>query len=137
MQRIAGLAIYGSSKGGERSQVGAYVERTVSSNRQVRGSLCEVKKGGTPYQVYPVVNMSRLKLVRIFPDRSIERLRVNEADRVDLYEDLLPEDSRVSGSAEDEFEVEKITDVRSKGLARSDRVHRRFKVYWKGYGDPS
>ena len=39
--------------------------------------------------------------------------------------------------AEDEFEVEKITDVRSGRRTRYGRVHRQFKVYWRGYGDPS
>ena len=39
--------------------------------------------------------------------------------------------------AEEEFEVNRITDVRSGRRTRYDRVHRKFKVYWNGYGDPS
>ena len=44
----------------------------------------------TPYQVFLVVYMSKLKVVRLFPDRPMERLRVSEADRVDFDESLLP-----------------------------------------------
>ena len=35
---------------------------------------------GTPYQGFPVVNVAKLKLVRMFPDQPMERLIVNEAD---------------------------------------------------------
>ena len=37
----------------------------------------------------------------------------------------------------EEFEVEKIADVRSGRNTRFRRVHRQFLVYWKGYTDPS
>ena len=47
---------------------------------------------GTPYQVSPVVYVLKLKLIRLFPDRLMERLKVTEADRVDFDEDLLLED---------------------------------------------
>ena len=43
MQRIAGPAIFRSLEGGIRSQVGAYVARIVSGDRQVRRSHCEVR----------------------------------------------------------------------------------------------
>ena len=66
----------------------------------------------------------------------MERLRVSEADRVDFDEALLLEDSWVGDLAEDEFEVEKITDMRSGRWTRYGRVHREIKVHWKGYGDP-
>ena len=75
-------------------------------------SRCAVKIAVTPYQVFRVVHVSKLKLVKKFPGRPMERLRVNDADRVDFDEALLPEDSWVGDLAEDEFEVEKITDVR-------------------------
>ena len=60
---------------------------------------------GTSYQIFPVVHVSKLKLVRLFPDRPMERLRVSEVDRVDFDEAILPEDSWVGDLAEDEFEV--------------------------------
>ena len=96
-----------------------------------------LKIARTPYQVFPVVHVSKLKLVRLFPDRPMERLRVSEADRVDFDEDVLPEHSWVGDLAEDEFEVMGITDMRSGRRTRYGRVHRQFKVYWKGHGDPS
>ena len=67
---------------------------------------------GTPYQVFPVVHVSKLKLVRLFTDRPLERLRLSEEDQVDFDEALLPEDSWVSDLAEDELEVERITGMR-------------------------
>ena len=39
--------------------------------------------------------------------------------------------------AEDELEVERITDIRSGRRTRYGRVHRQFEVHWKIYGDPS
>ena len=44
-------------------------------------------------------------------------------------EALLPEDSWLSDLAEDEFEVERITDMRSGRRTRTGRVHGQFKVY--------
>ena len=38
---------------------------------------------------------------------------------------------------EDELEVARIADMRSGRRTRYDRVHKEFKVYRKGYGDPS
>ena len=68
---------------------------------------------GTPYQVFFLVHVLKLKLVRVFPGRTIERPRVKEADRVDFDEALLPEDSWVGDLTEDKFEVERITSMRS------------------------
>ena len=90
----------------------------------------------TPYKVFSVVYVSKLKLVRKFPDRYMERLRVSEAVRVDFDEARLPEGSWV-GDLKDEFEVDRITDMRSGRRTRYGRMHRQFNVYWKGYGDPS
>ena len=48
---------------------------------------------GTPYRLFPVVHVSKLKPVRVFPERPANLLNVEEADRVDFDEALLPEDS--------------------------------------------
>ena len=82
---------------------------------------------GTPYQVFLVVHVSELKVVRKFPDRLMERMRVNEADRVDFDEARLPKDSWVGDLAEDEFKVKIITDMRSGRRTHCCRVHRRIK----------
>ncbi|OWY98695.1 reverse transcriptase [Phytophthora megakarya] len=50
---------------------------------------------GTGYQIFPVVHLSKLKLVKDFPDRPRVELTVDEADRLDFDEILLPEDSSV------------------------------------------
>ena len=39
--------------------------------------------------------------------------------------------------AEDELELERITDMLSGRRARYGRVHRQFKFHWKGFGEPS
>ena len=39
---------------------------------------------GTPYRLIPLVHISKLKLVRDFPDRPVARLEVEETERVDL-----------------------------------------------------
>ena len=92
---------------------------------------------GTPYRLFPVVHVSKLKSVRVFTERPANLLNVEEADRVDFDEALLPEDSWEGDLKEGEFEVEKIIDVRSGRKTRYGRVHRQFLVHWKGYSDPS
>ncbi|GMF29743.1 unnamed protein product [Phytophthora lilii] len=81
--------------------------------------------------------ISKLKLVRRFPDRSTLALTVDEGERLDFDEVLLPEDSWETELGEDEYEVERIADVRSGWRTRYGRVHREFLVYWKGYAEPS
>lgn len=48
---------------------------------------------GTPYGLFPVVHISKLKQVRNFHDRPTNTLRMPEEDRVDFDEAILPEDS--------------------------------------------
>ena len=52
-----------------------------------------------------MVHVSKLKLVRHFPYRLRERLRLSEVDRVEFDEALLPEDNWIGDLAEDESEV--------------------------------
>lgn len=91
---------------------------------------------GTPYRLFPVVHMSKLKPVKLFPDRPKVQLMVGESDRFDFDEALLPEDSWLGELEEGEFEVEKIVDMRSGRRTRYGRIHRQFKVCWKGHPDP-
>ncbi|OWZ09562.1 hypothetical protein PHMEG_00017717 [Phytophthora megakarya] len=95
-----------------------------------------VETSGTEYRIFPVVHLSKLKLVRA-TDRPTCTLLVEEGDRVDFDEDLLPEDSWETPLGEGEFEVERIADVRSGHRTRYGRVHREFKVFWKGYREPT
>ncbi|OWY90398.1 hypothetical protein PHMEG_00041486 [Phytophthora megakarya] len=96
-----------------------------------------VETSGTEYRIFPVVHLSKLKRVRAFPDRPTCTLLVEEEDRVDFDEALLPEDSWETPLGEDEFEVERITYVRSGRRTLYGRVHREFQVFWKGYPEPT
>ena len=92
---------------------------------------------GTDYRIYPLVHISKLKLVRSYPDRPSTVLVVDETDRVDFDEGLLPEDSWVAELEKDEHEVEKILDTRTGRKTRYGRIQREYLVQWKGYDDPS
>jgi len=50
-------------------------------------------KSQVPYRLFPVVHVSKLKRVKVFPDRPTNRLTLDEAYRIDFDEALLPEDS--------------------------------------------
>ena len=91
----------------------------------------------TPYRLLPLVHISKLKRVKTFPDRPKNLLNVEEVDRLDFDESLLPEDSWERTLDIDEFEVEKILDVRSGRRTRFGRVQRQYLVQWKGSVDPT
>ncbi|OWZ07770.1 reverse transcriptase [Phytophthora megakarya] len=61
---------------------------------------------GSAYSIFPVVHVSKIKLVKAFPDRPIAWLDGSEEDRVDFDEALLPEDSWIQTRDPDEYEVE-------------------------------
>ena len=48
---------------------------------------------GTSYRLFLLVHISKLKRVKIFLDRPRNQLNVEEADRLDFDESMLPEDS--------------------------------------------
>ncbi|POM68912.1 Reverse transcriptase [Phytophthora palmivora] len=92
---------------------------------------------GTEYRLFPVVHVSKIKPVRQFPDRPKTRLTIQDQDRFDFDEALLPEDSWVRDLDIDECEVEKIVDMRSGRRTRYGRTLREFLVHWKGYDEPT
>ncbi|OWZ14595.1 hypothetical protein PHMEG_00011905 [Phytophthora megakarya] len=92
---------------------------------------------GTGYQIFPVVHISKLKLVKDFQDRPRVELTVSESDRLDFDEILLPEDSWVPDLGAGEYEVERISDVRSGKKTRFGRIYREFLVHWAGYDEPT
>jgi hypothetical protein len=92
---------------------------------------------GSEYSIFPIVHLSKLKLVRSFPDRPKVQLVDPEVDRFDFDEAILPEDSWETALDDDEYEVERIADVRSGRRTRYGRVHREFLVHWKGYDEPT
>ncbi|POM68575.1 LOW QUALITY PROTEIN: Reverse transcriptase [Phytophthora palmivora] len=92
---------------------------------------------GTEYRLFPVVHVSKIKPVRQFPDRPKTRLTIQDQDRYDFDEALLPEDSWIRDLDADEYEVEKIVDMRSGKRTRYGRTLREFLVHWKGYDEPT
>ena len=92
---------------------------------------------GTPSRLLPLVHIYKLKRVKIFSDRPRNQLNVEEADRLDYDEAMLPEDSWERTLDEDEFEVETIMDVRSGKKACLGIIYRQYFVRWKGSGDPT
>ncbi|KAE8961748.1 hypothetical protein PF011_g29632 [Phytophthora fragariae] len=96
-----------------------------------------LETAGTDYRLFPVVHVSKLKAVRVFPDRPAMILTTGGEDRFDFDEALLPEDSWDQGLEEDEYEVERISDVRTGRRTRYDRALREFQVYWRSYDDPT
>jgi hypothetical protein len=103
----------------------------------INGYAARLEIAGSEYHIFPVVHVSKLKLVRMFPDRPDVATTIGESDRVDFDEALLPEDSWEGPLGEGEFEVERIADVRTGRRTRYGRVHRDFLVHWKGYTDPT
>jgi len=96
-----------------------------------------LETAGTDYRLFPVVYVSRIKPVKTFRDRPTVPLAVDEADRLDFDEALLPEDSWDRALVEGEYEVEGISDVRTGRRTRYNRMLCEFKVHWRGYEDPT
>ncbi|ETL24393.1 hypothetical protein L916_21593 [Phytophthora nicotianae] len=96
-----------------------------------------LETAGTEYQLFPIVHVSKLKLVKSYPERPTSTPTNREADRVDFDEGLLPEDSWERELEEDEYEVERIADVRSSKKTRYGLTRREYLVFWKGYDEPS
>ena len=90
---------------------------------------------GTPYRLFQVVHISKLKKVKTYPDRPTNALRVTEADQVLFDEAILPEYIWKDDLEDNEYEVERIADVRSGRKTRFGRIHRQLLVYWKGCSD--
>ncbi|KAE8888448.1 hypothetical protein PF005_g20774 [Phytophthora fragariae] len=96
-----------------------------------------LETAGTDYRLFPVVHVSKLKPVRMFPDRPTVTLTAGNEDRLDFDEALLPEDSWDQELEEGEYEVERIGDMRTGRRTRYGRTLREFQVCWRGYDDPT
>ena len=88
---------------------------------------------GTDYRIFPFVHLSKLRLVRQYPDRPDTVLVVDETDRVDFDKALLPEESWVVDLEDDEYEVEKILDRRIRRKIWYGRIQCEYLVQWKVY----
>ncbi|GMF38633.1 unnamed protein product [Phytophthora fragariaefolia] len=101
----------------------------------VADDAAKIEIAGSEYHQFPTVHVSKLKLVRRFPDRPQVELVSDGVNCLDFDEALLTEDSWEATLADDEFEVDQIVDVRSGRRTRYGRVHGEFMVYWKGYAE--
>ena len=96
--------------------------------------VCKLQASRINYFIWYIF---KLKRVRRFPDRPKMRFEVDESERFDFDEAMLPEDSWKRSLGSDEFELEKIMDVHSGRKTRYGRIHREFLIRWKRYSDPS
>ncbi|GMG18507.1 unnamed protein product [Phytophthora fragariaefolia] len=94
----------------------------------------KLKVTDSGYRVNPWVHVSRLKPHALFAKRPTVEIEVAEDDDFDAA--LLPEDSWEPDSERNEYEVEKILDLRWSKRTRTSRRTREYLVKWKGYDDP-
>ncbi|POM71031.1 Reverse transcriptase [Phytophthora palmivora] len=119
----------------DRVKEGAHAVWPFRVNEVIGDYAARLEVAGTGHRISPIVHLSKLKSVRTFPDRPKTMLTTDEADRVDFNEAFLPEDSWERPLDADEYEVEEIVDVRTGRRTHCERVHREFKVRWKGYDE--
>ncbi|POM63970.1 Hypothetical protein PHPALM_20566 [Phytophthora palmivora] len=105
--------------------------------KKVGEHAVKLEIAGSGYHIFPVVHVTKLKLVKECPDRPLMRLTVESQDRLDFDEDLFPGDSWIQNRDPDEYEVEKITDMRSGLRTRYGRIYREFLEHRRGYDDPT
>ncbi|KAG2845997.1 hypothetical protein PC113_g1899 [Phytophthora cactorum] len=81
--------------------------------RAAIGKQSDRHNEGTEYRLFPTVHLSKLKLVKAYLDRPAATLTNDGIDRDDFDENLLAEESWEGEQDDNEFEVERIADVRS------------------------
>ncbi|KAG3078387.1 hypothetical protein PI125_g20998 [Phytophthora idaei] len=91
------------------------------------------------YRFYPVVHVSRLKALTSLGERPKTRLaaELEEPQRFDFDEELLPEDSLEPDISAHQYEVEVILDDELPLSTSTSRSQRKFKVKWIGYDEPT
>ncbi|OWZ02592.1 hypothetical protein PHMEG_00025815 [Phytophthora megakarya] len=94
----------------------------------------KLKFDSTGYRVNPWVHISRLKPRALLPKRPTVTVDVDEEDDFDVA--LLPEDSWEGDAQKNEYEVEKILDLRWSKKTRTSKRCREYLVKWKIYDDP-
>ncbi|GMF50401.1 unnamed protein product [Phytophthora fragariaefolia] len=100
---------------------------------RVNDFAVRLETAGTPYQLFPIVHVSKLKAAREFPSLPMVQLTISADERFDFDEELLPDDSWSAQELEDDvFEVEEILDTCE---SRATLYGRTRRVRWKGYPD--
>ena len=87
------MALFGSGERTIRSKAGPHVAWTIPGKELCGRHAVRLEVADTPYRLFPLVHISKLKRMKIFPDRPQNQLQVGEADRLDFDEAMLPEDS--------------------------------------------
>ncbi|GMF36928.1 unnamed protein product [Phytophthora fragariaefolia] len=89
------------------------------------------------YRFHPVVHVSRLKPVNEFQSRPTTRLApdISEHTRLDIDEELSPEDSCEPDQLAGEYEVETILDDKTPLSTSTERPVHEFLVKWVGYDE--
>jgi ribonuclease HI len=94
----------------------------------------KLKVKDTGYRVNPWVHISRLKPRALYPRRPTGEIEIDEDDDFDTA--LLPEDSWEPDSDRNEYEVEKILDLRWSKRTRTSKRRREYLVKSKEYEEP-
>ncbi|KAE8959766.1 hypothetical protein PR002_g30430 [Phytophthora rubi] len=93
----------------------------------------KLKVEDTSYRFNPWVHVSRLKPRALHPKRPSVQIDVDEDDDFDT---LLPEDSWEADTENNEYEVEKILDLRWSKRTRTSKKVLEYLIKWKGYDEP-
>lgn len=95
--------------------------------------MLKLEMPNADYKFFPMVHVERVKLRREFADRPDVDLTLPDGSaRLDFDEALLPEDSWIPDTSNDEYEVEEVYDRRSVKRTRHGRRIREYLVRWKG-----
>ncbi|POM75620.1 LOW QUALITY PROTEIN: Hypothetical protein PHPALM_7256 [Phytophthora palmivora] len=108
--------------------------------RKVDEFACELElPDNSGYRFYPVIHVSRLKKVVGTEKRPTTHLitELEEDQRFDVDEELLPQDSWEPDEGASQYEVEVILDDELPLSTSTARNERRFKVKWVDYEEPS
>ena len=100
-----------------------------------RDHVVSLEIAGTPYRLFPVVHVFKLKRVVKFPYRPNSGLVVDSADSANFYESLLRYHSWEIELDADEYDVEETLDVQSGRKTRYGRILKHYLVRWKEHSD--
>ncbi|OWZ05833.1 reverse transcriptase [Phytophthora megakarya] len=85
---------------------------------------------GSAYNIFPVIHVAKIKPVIEFPDRPVIHLMTQGQDRLDFDEALFPGDSWIQDLDPDEYEVERISAMKTGRKTRYGRIFRGILVHW-------
>ena len=122
------MALFGSIERRIRPKAGTYVAWSIPGKRNLRETRSTIGDLEYAVSIIPIGTISMLKRLKTNPDRLKSLLDIGEADRLEFDESLLPKYSWECTLDEDEYEVEKIVDVRSGRRTRFGRSQSQYLV---------